>query len=120
MCARYVKGPPGRNGFGLFSIIGCHQRVGMTWRHFLAPYKEHFSNNGVDGLGDPSLDCDHRGCTATNWSFGYQAVGSQDPWTGKDSSSRSSVRLLTKLLVFLAISAGENEEGLAQSLLLLV
>ena len=120
MCAQYVKGPPGRNGFGLFSMIGCYQRLEMTWRHLLTQYKECFSNNEVDGFGDPSLVCDHRGCTATNWSFGYQAMGSQDPWTGKGLSSKSSVRVLTKLLVFLAISAGENEEGLAQSLLLLV
>ena len=120
MCAPYVKGPPGRNGFGLFCTIGCYQRLEMTWRHLLTQYKEHFSNNGVDGLGDPSLDCDNRGRTATNWTFGYQAMGSQDPWPGKGLSSRSSVRVLSKLLAFLAISAGDNEEGLAQSLLLLV
>ena len=71
------------------------------------------SVRGVDGLGDLSLDCDNRRCPATNWSFGYQATGSQDPWTGKGLSSRSGVTVLSKLLVFLAVSAGENEEELA-------
>ena len=71
------------------------------------------SVRGVDGLGDLSLDCDNRRCPATNWSFGYQATGSQEPWTGKGLSSRSGVTVLSKLLVFLAVSAGENEEELA-------
>ena len=71
------------------------------------------SVQGMDGLGDLSLDCDNRRCLATNWSFGYQATGSQDPWTGKGLSSRSGVRVLSKPLVFLAVSAGENEEELA-------
>ena len=70
MCAQYAKGPPGRSGFGLFSTIECHQRVEMMWRHLLSQYKEYFPNNGVGSLGDLSLDCANRGCTATYWPCG--------------------------------------------------